>query len=73
MTVAYPEMADIKWFFDRDCYTDDDVRLFVEFGCITEAQFTEITGKPVAEETPVDDTPNEVPSGTNVETGEQGA
>ncbi|WP_332606880.1 XkdX family protein [Bacillus spizizenii] len=70
--VSYPEMADIKWFYDRDCYTDDDVRLFVELGCITESEFTEITGKPYAiEETPAPtedeptnvDTPSEGPSG----------
>lgn len=87
MAASYPEMSDIKLFYSWGCYTDDDIRTYVEIGWITEAQFTEITGKPYAEEeVPTepepteDETPSEVPSGetdgtsgTNVETGEQEA
>ncbi|WP_347176605.1 XkdX family protein [Bacillus subtilis] len=84
MAASYPEMSDIKLFYSWGCYTDDDIRTYVEIGWITEEQFTEVTGKPYAvEETPApteDETPSEVPSGTtdgsagtNVETGEQGA
>ncbi len=51
--ISYPEFADIKQFYDWGCYTDDDIRTYVELGCITPNQFTEITGKPYAkEETP---------------------
>lgn len=73
MAASYPEMSDIKLFYSWECYTDDDIRTYVEIGWITEEQFTEITGKPYAiEETPAptepepvtDETPSEVPSGT---------
>ncbi|MCY9083724.1 XkdX family protein [Bacillus inaquosorum] len=65
MAASYPEMSDIKLFYSWGCYTDDDIRTYVEIGWITEAQFTEITGKPYAtEEAPTEDeTPSEGPSG----------
>ncbi|MEY8820803.1 XkdX family protein [Bacillus subtilis] len=61
MMVSYPEMTDIKWFYDRKCYTDDDVRYFVELDCITEEEFTTITGKTFSNEGDVisSDTPSE--------------
>ncbi|MCY9060988.1 XkdX family protein [Bacillus inaquosorum] len=66
MAASYPEMSDIKLFYSWGCYTDDDIRTYVEIGWITEAQFTEVTGKPYSAEAPIEET-------SNVETGEQGA
>ncbi|WP_445430026.1 XkdX family protein [Bacillus atrophaeus] len=42
---SYPEFADIKQFYDWKCYTDADIRTYVEIEWITAGQFKEITGK----------------------------
>ncbi|MCY8911032.1 XkdX family protein [Bacillus atrophaeus] len=42
----YPEFADIKQFYDWKCYTDSDIRTYVEIDWITSEQYEEIVGKP---------------------------
>ncbi|MEC2153106.1 XkdX family protein [Bacillus velezensis] len=43
---SYPEFADIKQFYDWKCYTDADIRTYVEIDWITPEQYEEIVGKP---------------------------
>ncbi|MDU0077228.1 XkdX family protein [Bacillus sp. IS1] len=43
---SYPEFADIKQFYDWKCYTDADIRTYVEIDWITPEQYEGIVGKP---------------------------
>lgn len=39
----WPTFESIKWFYDIDCYTDEDIATYVELGCITSEQYSKIT------------------------------
>ncbi|MCK8097960.1 XkdX family protein [Bacillus sp. 2CMS4F] len=52
----YPEVADIKQFYEWKCYTDEKVQEYVEIEWITTEQYKEITGKDYP-------SPSDVPSG----------
>ncbi|WP_350253508.1 XkdX family protein [Bacillus halotolerans] len=41
----YPEIADIKQFYEWKCYTDEKVQEYVGIEWITKEQYKEITGK----------------------------
>ena len=41
----YPSFDSIKWFYDINCYTNEDIQTYVELECITKEQYTEITGE----------------------------
>ncbi|HEC2173930.1 TPA: XkdX family protein [Staphylococcus delphini] len=42
--MKFPSFNNIKYFYDRKCYTNEQVKRFVELECITIKQFEEITG-----------------------------
>ncbi|XOT25698.1 XkdX family protein [Bacillus subtilis subsp. subtilis] len=52
----YPDLEDIKQFYKWECYTDDDIKKYVDIGWITTDQYKEVTGKDYP-------TPSDVPSG----------
>lgn len=41
----YPSFESIKWFYDINCYTKEDIRIYVELGVATKEQYKEITGE----------------------------
>ncbi|MEM5398325.1 XkdX family protein [Staphylococcus gallinarum] len=41
----YPSFESIEWFYDINCYTNEDIQTYVELGCITKEQYKEITGE----------------------------
>lgn len=41
----YPSYESIKWFYDINCYTNSDIKIYVELGVTTKEQYTEITGE----------------------------
>ena len=46
----FPGFDNIKYFYDRKCYTNAQIKRFVELECITKEQYTEITGEDFPEE-----------------------
>ncbi|EGQ3937889.1 TPA: XkdX family protein [Staphylococcus pseudintermedius] len=42
--LKFPSFSNIKYFYDRNCYTNEQIKRFVELECITKEQFKEITG-----------------------------
>ncbi|MDM8326701.1 XkdX family protein [Staphylococcus felis] len=42
--MKFPSFNNIKYFYDRKCYTNEQIKRFVELECITIEQFEEITG-----------------------------
>ncbi|MBU0437747.1 XkdX family protein [Staphylococcus succinus] len=41
----YPSFESIKWFYDINCYTNEDIQTYYELGCITKVQYKGITGE----------------------------
>lgn len=41
----YPGFDSIKYFYDINCYTNEDIATYVELGCITPEQYSEITNE----------------------------
>lgn len=41
----YPSFESIKWFYDINCYTSEDIKTYVELGVTTKEQYKEITGE----------------------------
>ncbi|KIN32795.1 XkdX family protein [Bacillus subtilis] len=56
----YPDLEDIKQFYKWECYTDDDIKKYVDIGWITTDQYKEVTGKDYP-------TPSDAPSGETSE------
>ena len=46
----YPGFDSIKYFYDINCYTNEDIQTYVELECITKEQYTEITGEDYPEQ-----------------------
>ncbi|PCF81433.1 XkdX family protein [Staphylococcus delphini] len=42
--MKFPSFNNIKYFYDRNYYTNDQIKRFVELECINEEEFKEITG-----------------------------
>ncbi|MTV23001.1 XkdX family protein [Staphylococcus delphini] len=42
--MKFPSFNNIKYFYDRNYYTNEQIKRFVELECITKEQFEEITG-----------------------------
>ena len=40
----YPSFDSIKWFYDINCYTNEDIAVYVQLGCLTIEQYQAITG-----------------------------
>ncbi|QHM03422.1 XkdX family protein [Bacillus subtilis] len=56
----YSDLEDIKQFYKWECYTDDDIKKYVDIGWITTDQYKEVTGKDYP-------TPSDAPSGETSE------
>lgn len=41
----FPGFDNIKYFYDLNCYTNAQIKRYVELECITKEQYTEITGE----------------------------
>lgn len=41
----YPGFESIKYFYDINCYTNEDIQTYVELDAIDKAQCEEITGE----------------------------
>lgn len=41
----YPSFDSIKWFYEINCYTNEDIQTYVELNALTQEQYTEITGE----------------------------
>ena len=41
----FPGFDNIKYFYDLNCYTNDEIKRYVELECITKEQYAEITGE----------------------------
>lgn len=39
----FPGFDNIKYFYDKHCYTNEQIKRFVELECITKEQYKEIT------------------------------
>lgn len=46
----YPSFESIKWFYDINCYTNEDIQTYVELGVTTKEEYKEITGEKYPEE-----------------------
>ncbi|PCF86405.1 XkdX family protein [Staphylococcus intermedius] len=42
--MKFPSFNNIKYFYDRKCYTNEQIKRFVELEYINEEEFKEITG-----------------------------
>ena len=45
----YPGFESIKYFYDINCYTDEDIQTYVELEAIDKEQYEEITGEEYSE------------------------
>lgn len=41
----YPPYESIKWLYDINVYTNEDIATYVELGVTTKEQYKEITGE----------------------------
>lgn len=41
----YPGFESIKYFYDINCYTNEDIQTYVTLDAIDEEQYEEITGE----------------------------
>lgn len=39
----YPGFKSIKYFYDINCYTNEDIATYVQLNCIDKIQYKEIT------------------------------
>lgn len=46
----FPGFDNIKYFYDRKCYTNKQIKRFVELECITEEEYEKITGEKYPED-----------------------
>lgn len=46
----FPGLDNIKYFYDRNCYTNAKIKRYVELECNVKEQYTEITGEKYPEE-----------------------
>ena len=46
----YPSFESIKWFYDINCYTNEDIQKYVELNALTQEQYKEITGEKYPEQ-----------------------
>lgn len=45
----FPPFESIKYFYDINCYTNEDIKVYYDYGCITKEQYKEITGEDLPE------------------------
>ena len=48
----WPSFYSIKWFYNINAYTNEDIRTYVELGVTTKEEYTIITGEDYPETTP---------------------
>lgn len=46
----WPTYESIKWFYDINAYTNEDIATYVELGVTTKAEYKQITGKDYTEQ-----------------------
>ncbi|MGK9342078.1 XkdX family protein [Melissococcus plutonius] len=46
MQTNFPTATDIKLYYDWNCYTDEDIKTYVQLGTITQDDYKMITGTP---------------------------
>lgn len=46
----FPTFESIKYFYDINCYTNVEIKIYYEYGCISKEQYKEITGEDYTEE-----------------------
>ena len=46
----YPGFDSIKYFYDINCYTNEDIQTYVELDALTKEQYKEITGEDYPEQ-----------------------
>ncbi|WP_019469697.1 XkdX family protein [Staphylococcus cohnii] len=46
----YPSFNSIKWFYDINCYTNEDIQTYVELGVTTKEEYKKITGEDYPEQ-----------------------
>lgn len=39
----WPTFESIKYFYDINCYTNEDIQTYVELGCLTKEDYARIT------------------------------
>lgn len=49
----YPTYEDVKYFYDKGCYTDEEILIYYECEVITAEEFTKLTGKNANEFEPI--------------------
>ncbi|MDU6246531.1 MAG: XkdX family protein [Staphylococcus warneri] len=47
----YPGFDAIKYFYDINCYTNEDIQTYVELGCIDKVEYKKITKEDYPEDT----------------------
>lgn len=45
----YPGYERVKYYYDLNCYTNEDVQFFAKYNAITKEQYKEITGEDLPE------------------------
>ncbi|AYU54691.1 XkdX family protein [Staphylococcus condimenti] len=46
----YPGFKAIKYFYDINCYTNEDIATYVQLNCINKEEYKKITGEEYPEE-----------------------
>ena len=46
----YPGFDSIKYFYDINCYTNEDIQTYVELDALTKEEYKKITGEDYPEE-----------------------
>lgn len=46
----YPSFDSIKWFYDINCYTNEDIATYVQLGCLTKEEYKQITSEDYPEQ-----------------------
>lgn len=41
--MMWPTFESIKYFYDINCYTNEDIKTYVELGCLTKEDYARIT------------------------------
>lgn len=41
----WPTFESIKYFYDINCYTNEDIQTYVKLGCLTKEDYTRITNE----------------------------
>ena len=45
----FPSFESIKYFYDINCYSNADIKIYYDYGCITKEQYKYITGEDLTE------------------------